>query len=324
MGYPLSTIIFFLGGFMCKTALIFSGQGSQYVGMGKGLAENSELLKICTIGSEILGFDLFKAMTEDENALSKTLVAQPAVYAVSVMAFEAFKNRNIPFHAVAGHSLGEYAAMVAAEMTTVEQGFEIIKHRAAAMEKAAKEQPGGMAAVIGLDAKSVSNICDEVTQSGFFVSAVNFNSPSQTVIAGTEEALTVVTDKLKEAGAKKVVRLSTAAAFHTKMMQSAADAFYESIQHFSFKLPVIDFYSNISGNKTTNMTNVPSYLAEHMVSPVLFTDELYSMRNNGITNYIELGPGKVVSGLVKKTLDDVSVYNIEDVTGLDKLSALIL
>jgi [acyl-carrier-protein] S-malonyltransferase len=240
------------------------------------------------------------------------------------MAFEAFKNRNIPFHAVAGHSLGEYAAMVAAEMITVEQGFEIIKHRAAAMEKAAKEQPGGMSAVIGLDAKSVSNICDEVTQSGFFVSAVNFNSPSQTVIAGTEEALTVVTDKLREAGAKKVVRLSTAAAFHTKMMQSAADAFYESIQHFSFKLPVIDFYSNISGNKTTNMTNVPSYLAEHMVSPVLFTDELYSMRKNGITNYIELGPGKVVSGLVKKTLDDVSVYNIEDVTGLDKLSALIL
>ena len=277
---------------MAKNIFLFSGQGSQYVGMAKELYN---------------AYDGAKAVFETANS-------QPAILACSLAAFEAAKAEGITFDGVAGHSLGEYAAMVAAGVVTMEDGFKLIKARAAAMQKAAEENDGAMYAVIGLPAEEVEKVCEETEG---YVVPVNYNSSVQTVIAGETSACEAAAAKFVEMK-KKAIKLNVASAFHSKLMQSAADEFIKTAETISFRPAKVDFYSNLTGEKLEDFSDMPSMLARHIVSPVKFTSELALMDKAGYENYIELGPNKVLTGLVKKTLKGASAMNIENAATLEK------
>ncbi|MDE5620810.1 MAG: ACP S-malonyltransferase [Ruminococcus sp.] len=298
------------------TISLFSGQGSQYVGMGKDFAEDSAVRNIIETGSDILGRDLMAILTEiAQEELNLTINAQPAIMTVSLMALRAAEQKGFEFDGVAGHSLGEYAAMQASGMITLEDAFRLIKARAEAMDEAARNNKGTMAAVMKIAPETVAEVCEKAEN---YVSAVNYNSPVQTVIAGTFEGVSEVTEVFKEMKAR-VVPLSVAGAFHSKLMQSAADKFYETAKTVTFKAPQVKYYSNVTGGELTDFSDMPSMLAKHIVSPVKFTSELSAMSQAGADRFVEFGPGKTLTGLVKKTLKDVTAFNIENVEGLANL-----
>ena len=273
------------------TIALFSGQGSQYEKMGLDLVkQDAELESIYEAASEALGFDLFAIVADaDAQTLGRTIYAQPAIMATSLVCLEAAKKRGFTYDAVAGHSLGEYAAMVAAAAD------------------------GAMCAVLKLAPAEVERICAETE--GYVVPA-NYNSAVQTVIAGDRAAV----EKAAEACAAqkgRTVMLAVASAFHTKFMQPAADAFYEAVRDVKFAAPKVPFYSNVLGGVRTDFSDMPKALAEHIVSPVRFTDELAAMQAAGITRYIEFGPKNVLTGLVKKTLKGVTAKNCENCETLE-------
>lgn len=301
---------------MAKNIFLFSGQGSQYVGMAKELYDKYPQAKaVFDTAKETLGYDIGDiCFNGPDTELNKTINSQPAIMACSLAAFEAAKAEGITFDGVAGHSLGEYAAMVAAGVVTVEDGFRLIKARAAAMQKAAEENSGAMYAIIGLSAEEVEKICEETDG---YVVPVNYNSAVQTVIAGDTEACERAAAKFAEMK-KKAIKLNVASAFHSKLMQSAADEFISAAKEISFNEPSVEFYSNVLGTKLNDFSDMSGLLAKHIVSPVKFTSELAEMDKAGYENYIELGPNKVLTGLVKKTLKGASAVNIENIASLEK------
>ena len=303
-----------------KTAFLFSGQGSQYPGMGAELAEKFGAKDILECGSDIMGFDLMKKLTDSTpDELSQTRLSQPAIFTASLISLHAARESGIENTAVAGHSLGEYAAMYASGMLSMEDAFKAIKLRSEAMAKAAEATGGAMAAVIGCDNETIDKICAEVEG---FVAPANYNSPVQTVIAGETAAVDSAVAKLTELG-KRSVKLAVSAAFHTKLMQPAADEFKASISAFKFGKPDCGYYANIYGKLLEDFTDMPSYLAAHICSPVRFADELESMSAAGIEAFVELGPNKVLTGLVKKTLRGTVAVNIENNETLEKALAAL-
>lgn len=304
-----------------KTAFLFSGQGSQYPGMGAELAAKFGAAKqILECGSDVLGYDLLKKLTESSaEELAQTRLSQPAIFTVSLLALCAVRENGVENAAVAGHSLGEYAAMYASGMLSMEDAFRAIKLRSEAMAKAAENSKGAMAAILRCEPDEIENVCASVNG---FAAPANYNSPEQTVIAGEVGAIDEAIAKFTELG-KRSVKLAVSAAFHTKLMQPAADEFKAAISGFSFAKPNCDFYANLYGKRLEDFSDMPSYLAAHICSPVKFADELNAMNESGIEAYVELGPGKVLSGLVKKTLKPAVNTNIENAETLEKaLSAL--
>ena len=297
------------------TIALFSGQGSQYEGMGKDIAEAMpELMDVYETGSEILGSDLknicFNAPLEE---LSRTINSQPAIMATSIVCLKAAQAKGFTFDGVAGHSLGEYAAMYASEMISLEDAFRLIKARAAAMEEATASAKGAMAAVMKITPEEVERVCGEAKE---YVTAVNYNSPVQTVIAGTPEGIAEVSDVFAEMKAR-VIPLNVAGAFHSKLMQPAADKFYETAKTIKFSAPKVKYYSNLTGGELTDFSDMAAMLAKHIVSPVRFTSELAAMQEAGADKFVEFGPGRTLTGLVKKTLKDVTAVNVEDLETLE-------
>ncbi len=301
------------------TVALFSGQGSQYEQMGLDLVkQDSQLMAIYDTATESLGFDLYDIIANaDAKTLGRTIYAQPAIMATSLVCLEAAKKRGFTYDAVGGHSLGEYAALVASGMLSMAEGFRVIKARAEAMEAAASAADGAMYAILKLTPEEVEQICAETE--GYVIPA-NYNSSVQTVIAGDRGAVERAAETCKAKKAR-AVPLAVASAFHTKLMQPAADTFYQAAQGVTFQAPQKAFYSNILGDLRTDFSDMPSALAQHIVSPVRFTAELAAMQSNGIDTYIEFAPGKVLTGLVKKTLKDVTAKNCENCETLEGVFA---
>lgn len=303
-----------------KPAFLFSGQGSQYPKMGSELLEiiPEKGKEILSAAERILGYDIWKIMQDGTaEELSRTRVSQPAIFTVSLLALAAAQSRGLTCEGVAGHSLGEYAAMAAAGVLTLEEGYTAIKYRAEAMDRAAEANPGAMAAVIGLPAEKIVGICDKIKGEGEYVTAVNFNSPVQTVIAGTKDGIAKASEALKAEGAKRVLPLAVSAAFHSELMKGAAEEFETAVKDMEFKAPKVKFYSNVTGAELTDFGDMPALMAKHICSPVRFTEELHAMQKDGFDTFIELGPGKVLTGLVSKTLSDVKAVNIENAASLE-------
>lgn len=292
------------------TISLFSGQGSQYPGMGKDIAEAfPEVDRIYEAGSEILGRDLkeicFNAPAEE---LSKTINAQPAIMATSIVCFTAARSKGFKFDGVAGHSLGEYAAMYASGMISLEDAFRLIKARAEAMEEATTQTKGTMAAIMKIAPSKVEEVCANAKE---YAAAVNYNSPIQTVIAGTPEGIEEVSAVFKKLKAR-IVPFNVSGAFHSDLMRSAADKFYETAKTIAYKAPQVRYYSNVTGAELTDFSDMAALLAKHICSPVLFTSELAAMKEAGADRFVEFGPKKTLTGLVKKTLSDITALYIEN------------
>lgn len=295
---------------MSKTAFVFSGQGSQYVGMGTELADlNVNAKRVFECCSDILGYDMLKKIrTSSKDELKPTVISQPAIMAVSLAAAAVIESRNISADAVAGHSLGEYAALVVSGVLTMEQGFEVIKLRAEAMQRCAQTERGAMCAVMGIKTDRLKDILNDIDG---YAEPVNYNCPGQIVIAGEENALKDAMEKLS-ATAKRCVRLNVNAAFHSKMMNKAAEEFQNGLKTFDFKDPQIDFYSNVTADKIEKGAKIKELMVKHLISPVQFCDEIKNMANNGINAFVELGPKKVLSKFIKKSVDEAKTFNVED------------
>ena len=303
---------------MAKVAALFSGQGSQYTGMGVSLIEAfPKVREVYQCAGDIFGMDIINlTTTADETQLARTAVSQPLIFTLSVAAYTmALERHGVPDAAI-GHSLGEFAALYAAGAFSLEDGFRIIKARAAAMERAATEsKPGAMYAILSLDEQTITEVC-EATDG--FVVPVNMNLPAQTVISGEEKAAADAAAALTSRGAK-AVKLGVGSAFHTKMMQNAADELRDSVANIAYNPTRIDFYSNLTGDKLI-IENYPEYFAQHMVSPVRFVEQVNAMVRDGITACVEFGPKKTAATLAKKNARALAVANVEDVASLEGLA----
>ena len=281
-----------------KHAYVFPGQGAQAVGMGKDLYEHvPEAKALFEQANEILGFritDIMFAGTDEE--LKQTKVTQPAVFLHSVIMAKAL---GVKPDAVAGHSLGEFSALVVAGALSFEDGLKLVSKRAMAMQAACEAQPGTMAAILGLEDKVVEDICSSIDG---VVVAANYNCPGQLVISGEIEAVDEACAVLKEAGAKRALRLAVGGAFHSPLMEPAMVELAEAISRTDIKAPVCPVYQNVDAQPSTDPAVIKEKLLKQLTSPVRWTQTVLNMHRDGASEFIELGPGAVLQGLIKKCL----------------------
>lgn len=284
-----------------KKAYIFPGQGSQFPGMGKDLYESSALAKqLFEQANDILGFRISDVMfSGTEEELKQTKITQPAIFLHSVILFKTKENESKP-DMVAGHSLGEFSALVANKALSFEDALRLVSKRAIAMQKACEMNPSTMAAILNLDDKIVEDICKEISLSGHVVVAANYNCPGQLVISGSIEGINIACEKLKAAGAKRALVLPVGGAFHSPLMEPARVELEAAINSTNFSAPTCPVYQNVTANAVSDPNDIKKNLIMQLTAPVKWTQSVQQMTADGATQYIECGPGKVLQGLVKK------------------------
>lgn len=286
-------------------AYVFPGQGAQFVGMGKDLYQQSEKAKeLFEKANDILGFSITDIMFNGtEEDLKQTKVTQPAIFLHSVIQSITLEEEFSP-EMVAGHSLGEFSALVANKTLSFEDGLRLVSQRAKAMQKACESQPGTMAAVLGLTDQEVEQICSQVQG---IVKPANYNCPGQLVISGELQSVENACQALKQAGAKRALILPVGGAFHSPLMKSAEDELAKAIENTPFNTPICPVYQNVTTTAVTQPENIKKNLINQLTAPVKWTQSIQQMIADGATEFIEIGPGKVLQGLIKKINKEVVV-----------------
>jgi [acyl-carrier-protein] S-malonyltransferase len=295
-----------------KKAFLFPGQGSQYVGMAKDLLPIGELAEVrFKMAKKVLQFDILEIMLEGSaEDLQQTAVTQPAIFLHATILAEALgiaKEANM----VAGHSLGEFSALVCAGVLQFEEALILVRERAFAMQEACEQNPGTMAAVMGLEDEVVENICLQID--GTVVPA-NYNAPGQLVISGKRESVYLAVEAAKQKGARLVKELSVGGAFHSPLMQPAQERLRKAIEQFSFCKPLFPVYQNVTGLPETDPSRIKEQLLAQLTSPVKWKQTIEQMAKNGAESLIEVGPGKVLQGLAKKITPQIRAESIQSIT----------
>ncbi len=300
-----------------RTALLFAGQGAQIIGMGRDLAEKIPAArKAFDDANRILGYDLTKICFEGPEAeLTKTEHAQPGIYAASWACLKVLEisNLDLEFAATAGLSLGEATALAAAGAMSFEEGLRLVRARGIYMQEACDATAGGMAAVIGLEEGKVAEVC-KVSD----IEVANLNCPGQIVVSGEKNKVAAATPKLEQAGARKVISLSVAGAYHSRLMTSAVPKLESELAKIAFQAPKQIVVSNVTAEPVKSAEEIRSLLARQVVSPVRWEASMQWLLANGFTRFIELGPGTALTGFMKRIDKAATVHNVADVASLDK------
>lgn len=305
-----------------KTAFLFPGQGAQTVGMGKDIYEKyPEAKEIFDKAEEISGINVKEICFKGpEEELMKTENTQIAILTTSLAFLKILEKNEITADIAVGLSLGEYAALIYGGYISFEDGIKLIQKRGYYMGNFLPKEEYSMAAVIGLDSRKIDEICNEIKAQGKFIVSANYNCNVQTAISGTSEAIDIAIEKLKEAGARKVIKLKTSGPFHTEKLQKAKELFSEELNKVEFqKGNGVKVIKNLDGEFYTEKDNLKEILANHIVSPVRFDKAIELMKKEGITRFIEIGPGKTLTGFIKKDYPEAELYNINNLESLKNL-----
>lgn len=302
---------------MNAIALVFPGQGSQWVGMGRDFwAQVPEARRLFEKGSEALGTDLARLCFEGpEDLLTLTANAQPAIMAVSMAAFAALQREGVTFSYVAGHSLGEYSALVAAGSLAFEDAIRLVRKRGQFMQEAVPPGAGTMAAVLGLDTENVYAVCEEAARCGV-VEVANLNCPGQVVVAGETKAVEQAIELAKQRGAKRAVRLQVSAPFHCSLMGPAGERLAGALQAIPIADPMVPLVNNAEAELVTKREEIAGSLVRQVTSPVRWEDVVRRLVKEGVTFFLELGPGKVLTGLIKRIAPEATALYAEDLSSL--------
>lgn len=311
---------------MKKFAMVFPGQGSQTVGMLAELAGEYPIVQeTFKQASEVLGYDLWQLVQEGPaEELNKTWQTQPALLTASVAVYRVWQQKypELKPEVMAGHSLGEYSALVCAGVLDFQDAVKLVELRGKLMQQAVPEGTGAMYAIIGLDNDAIINACKQAEQ-GEVVSAVNFNSPGQVVIAGAKAAVERAAALCKEAGAKRALPLAVSVPSHCALMKPAADQLSVSLESITLKAPVVAVLNNVDVKAETDAVAIRNALVRQLYSPVRWTETVEKMAQNGVEVLMEVGPGKVLNGLTKRIVDSLQAVSVNDVKSLDSIEEVL-
>ena len=312
---------------MKKFAMVFPGQGSQTVGMLAELAGDYPIVQeTFKQASEVLGYDLWQLVQEGPaEELNKTWQTQPALLTASVAVYRVWQQKYpaLKPEVMAGHSLGEYSALVCAGVLDFQDAVKLVELRGKLMQQAVPEGTGAMYAIIGLDNDAIINACKQAEQ-GEVVSAVNFNSPGQVVIAGAKAAVERAAALCKEAGAKRALPLAVSVPSHCALMKPAADQLSVSLESITLKAPVVAVLNNVDVKAETDAVAIRNALVRQLYSPVRWTETVEKMAQNGVEVLVEVGPGKVLNGLTKRIVDSLQTVSVNDVKSLDSVEEVLV
>ena len=305
---------------MSKTAFMFPGQGAQYVGMGKDFFDNSDnCRKVFEKAEELTGLKISDICFEENEDINKTEFTQIALLTTESAMLEAVLEKGIKADVTLGLSLGEYGALAASNVMSMEDAFKVVRNRGIFMEQAVPARIGAMAAVLGLDANVIEDVLSEISADNAVVEIANYNCPGQIVISGEKQAVENAAQKLKEAGAKRVVMLNVSGPFHSSMLKPAGDKLKSVLDDVEINEITIPYVANVTADYVTSKENVKELLIKQVYSSVRFEQSVRKLIEDGVDTFIEIGPGRTLCSFVKKISRDVNVINIEKYEDLSKL-----
>ncbi len=310
---------------MGKTAFIFPGQGAQSVGMGKDAYDALPSVQdMFQTADDKLGFSLSSVILNVPDAeLKQTVNTQPALLATSLAYLEAIRGKGIEPDYVAGHSLGEYSALVCAGVLSFEEAVSIVRARGEYMEAAVPGGQGAMAAVLGADRDALTTLCSGITAEGHVVELANMNCPGQIVISGSAQGVAAAAERVKEAGGKRAIPLEVSGPFHSSLMKEAANRLADKLEHASFHAPSVPVVANVTARPVDDAAAIRGLLVEQVYSPVLWQDSVEWMISQGVDTFVEIGPGSVLSGLIKKIDKSVKVINVNSLDSVNSLETVV-